>query len=167
MPSPAAQPDTDHGKILLSWRFPEFTKFPRARGWYVGMSLFGVALIVWSIFDRNPLFAIIVVIALTVIFFRSRLQPLNLTATVTEDGIQIGRDFYDYDEIARFWIIYKPPEVKTLYLKFKSAVRPILGISLEDTDPVKLRTELKRFLTEDLEQEEEPASDSYGRMFKI
>lgn len=167
MATPQEQRNTEHGKILLSWKFPEYAKFRRTRGWYVAMSLLGVALIVWSVFDRNPLFAIIVIIAWAVIFFRSRLEPLMLTAIVTGDGVQIGRDFYPYDELAKFWVIYKPPEVKTLYLKFKSALRPILGISLEDADPVKLRAELKRFLTEDLEQEEEPASDSYGRMLKI
>lgn len=156
-----------HGRTLISWTFPELPRYNRTRRWYVGMSVLGVALLAWSFYDRNLLFAIIVLLVLAIVFFQSRREPNTLTTNVTEDGLEIGRDFFSYDDIAKFWIIYKPPQVKTFYLRFKSALRPILGIPLENTNPVKLREQLLRFLQEDLEQEEEPASDAYGRLFKI
>lgn len=156
----------DHGKVLLSWTFPEVPVYRRSRGWYVGMSILGLALLAFAVFTRNPLFAFIIAIAWALIFFRTSQKPRRLTANVTEDGISVGKDFFPYDDIAAFWIIYKPP-AKTLYLRFKSSFRPILGMALEDADPNKLRSELRRFLDEDLSREEEPASDAYGRLFKI
>lgn len=157
---------TDHGKTLLSWTFPEVQAYQRSRGWYVGISVVGLLLLTFAIFNRNPLFAFIIVIAWALIFFRATQKPRLLTANVTEDGLQVGKDFFAYDDLAAFWIIFKPP-AKTLYLRFKSALRPILGISFEDTNPNKLRAELRRFLQEDLSREDESASDAYGRLFKI
>ncbi|MBI4092850.1 MAG: hypothetical protein HY420_02905 [Candidatus Kerfeldbacteria bacterium] len=167
MPDRQTIQPTDHGKTLISWRFPEVPRYQRSRGWYIGMSVFVLLVLVWSIYDRNPLFAIIIVLAFTIIIFQSRQKPNILTINITEDGVEIAKNFYAYDDLARFWIIYKPPLAKTLYLRFKSSLRPVLGIPLEGTDPVKLRRELLRFLSEDLEKEEEPASDAVGRLFKI
>lgn len=157
----------DHGKILASWRFPEVPVYTRNRGWYVGISLLGVLLLVFAVFSRNALFAIIIVMAWALIFFRAQQHPTWITAKVTEDGIEVGQDFFAYDDIANFWLIYKPPQVKTVYIRFKSFVRPILGIALEDTNPVSLRRHLKKYLPEDLSREDEPASEAYGRLFKI
>ena len=158
---------TDHGQVLLTWAFHEFPRYRRGRRWYVGMIGLGLALLGWSLYDQNPLFAIIVVIGWAIIFFRARQEPILLNANITEDGIEIGKDFYAFDDLAAFWVIYRPPQVKTLYLRFKAATRPILGIDLEDTDPVKLRAVLREYLNEDLDQEDEPASDAYGRMLKM
>lgn len=164
MPTP---PDTDHGDILISWKFPEVPKYSRSRRWYVGLIVFGVATLAWSIYDRNFLFAVIIVLSLAIIYFQSRQEPRMLSIDITEDGLVIGKDFFSYDDINKFWIIYKPPVVKTLYLNFKSSMRPVLGISLEEANPVEIRKHLLRFLAEDLEKEDEPASDAYGRLFKI
>lgn len=156
----------DHGDVLLEWKFPEVPTYRRGRRWYFAMAAFGVATIAWSIYDRNPMFAIIILLFLAIVFFQSRQTAKTLTARVREDGIEIGRNFYDYDDVRNFWIIYRPP-AKALYMRFKSAFRPILGISLEDVDPAKLRKVLVKYLSEDLDQEEEPASDAYGRLFKL
>ncbi len=157
---------TDHGQMLMEWKFSELPNYSRSRRWYFGMSLFGLAAIAWSVFDRNPMFAIIVLLFLAIVFFQARQRSNIMTIRITEDGFEIGKNFYAHDDISKFWIIYKPP-AKTLYLRFKSAFRPVLGIPLEDTDPVKLRQSLTKYLTEDLDQEDEPASDAYGRLFKI
>ncbi|MBI5467217.1 MAG: hypothetical protein HY975_03320 [Candidatus Kerfeldbacteria bacterium] len=157
----------DHGDTLISWKFPEVPKYSRSRRWYVGLAVFGLATLAWSIYDRNFLFAVIIVLSLAIIYFQSRQEPRMLSIEVTEDGLAIGKDFFVYDDIKNFWIIYTPPVVKTLYLSFKSSLRPILGISLEDANPVEVRKHLLKYLAEDLEKEDEPASDAYGRLFKI
>jgi len=160
-------PQPDRGTTLLTWKFPEVPRYVRSRAWYVWMTMAGGALFIWSIYDRNFLFGVIVVLALTIVFFQSRQSPRILTAEITDEGIAVGKDFFGYDDIRNFWIIYKPPVVKMLYVTFKSNFRPVLGIALEDADPVKIRKELLRFTSEDLEREDEPASDAYGRLFKM
>lgn len=157
----------DHGKNLVSWDFKEFPSYQRTRRWYLGITITGIVLLILAVLERNPLFAVIIVLGWALIFFRPQQQPRNIATRVTEDGVEVGRDFFPYDEINKFWIIYKPPLVKMLYINFKSSLRPLLGIPLEDTDPVKLRNNLRRFLEEDLEKKEEPASDAFGRLLKI
>lgn len=161
------QQAVDHGKTLLSWTFPELPHYHRSRGWYVGIGVFAVLMLAWAVFQRNPLFAIIIILLVAILAFQSRLKPKILTTNITEDGIEIGQRFYPYDDIRKFWIFYKPPHVKILYVGFKSALRPVLGIPLEKANPLKIREELLAFLEEDLSKEEEPASDAIGRLFKL
>ena len=158
--------DNDRGAVLVSWKFPEIPRYRYTRGWYVWMSIFGVGLLTFAIMSNNPLFAFIIVIAWALFFYRSRQKPTTLTVSVTEDGVGVGKDFYSYDDLRNFWIIYKPP-AKTLYLSFKASMRPIFSIALEDADPVEIRKQLKRFIAEDLEKEDESASDAFGRLFRI
>jgi len=166
MPATEQTQKIDRGTTLVSWKFSEIPKYDYTRRWYVVMTIIGLALLAFAIFSKNPLFAFIIVIAWALFFYRSRQKPAMLTAAVTEDGITVGKDFYSYDDLNNFWIIYKPP-AKTVYVSFKSAFRPILGIALENADPVEVRKQLKRFLQEDLSKEDETASDAFGRLFKI
>lgn len=166
MATTAKPTNEDHGKTLVSWTFPEVPNYRYSRTWYLIMTALGVALLVFAVFSRNPLFAFIVVIAWALIFYRSRQQPRTLAASITEDGIEIGKNFFPYDDLKNFWLIYKPP-AKTLYVSFKSALRPILGIALEDANPVEIRNQLRRYLQEDLSKEDEATSDAIGRLFRI
>jgi hypothetical protein len=92
---------------------------------------------------------------------------MNIKLNIREDGLEIGRNFYSYRDLNNFWIIYQPPEVKKIYVSFKSRIAAPLVISLENQNPLKIRKTLLEYLPEDLEKEEEPASDSLSRTFKI
>lgn len=159
--------EIDRGATLVSWKFPEVPQYNRGRQWYIGMSVFGLAVIAWSVYDRNFLFGVIIVLALAIIFFQSRQNVRTLQAEITEEGVAVGRDFFSYDDIRTFWIIYRPKQIQKVYLSFKSALRPTLDIPLADADPVKVRKELLRFVTEDLEKDEISASDAFGKLFKV
>lgn len=156
----------DHGEKLVTWRFSDRPIYNYSRRWYLIMTAIGLALLVFSVFTKNPLFAFIIVIGWALFFYRARLKPAILEAAVTEDGVEAGKDFYSYDDLKNFWVIYKPP-AKMLYLSFKSALRPVLGITLDEANPVQIRTQLRRYLEEDLAKEDEAASDAIGRLFKI
>ena len=86
---------------------------------------------------------------------------------ITEDGISINQKFYNYQDIQNFFIIYEPPEVKTLYFEPKSIISPRIPVALEDQDPVKIRELLLQYLDEDLDREDEPVSDQTSRLFKL
>lgn len=158
--------NTEHGAILVTWKFPEIPKYRYTRAWYIWMSIIAAAMLTFAAFTSNPLFAFIIVISWALIFYRSRQKPGLLTASVTEDGLTVGKDFYPFDDLKNFWLIYKPP-AKTLYFSFKSSITPILSIALENGDPVEIRKQLKRFLAEDLSKEDESTSDAIGRLFRI
>ena len=82
------------------------------------------------------------------------------------DGGSVDRDFFPWDELGRFWIVYQPPEVKKLFFRFKSSIRPIISVLLEKENPVSIRKTLLEYLAED-PNGEEPASDQFSRVFKL
>lgn len=166
MAQPEQKQATDHGSSLLSWDFPEIPQYAYTRTWYTVMTVIGLVLLAYAVFSKNPLFAFIVIIGWSIFYYRARQKPRMLTATVFEDGVGIGKDFFSFDDIKNFWIIYKPP-AKTIYISFKSALRPMMGIALEDANPVEIRKQLRRFIQEDLSKEDEATSDAIGRLFRI
>jgi len=102
-----------------------------------------------------------------IIFLKATLGYKNLDFAIYERGLRVGEKFYDFKEIKDFYEIYEPPEVKNLYFDFYSWVQPRLQIPLQSKNPVRVREILLDYLTEDLDQENEPFSDAMGRMFKL
>jgi len=94
-------------------------------------------------------------------------EPIELFFAITETGIVLGNKYYRYSELANFWVIYNPPEVKTLYFSLNKMVKHRLQVSLDNYDPRPIRDYLGQYLEEDLEQEEEPLSDRFARLFRL
>jgi hypothetical protein len=158
--------DQDFGKVFFGWQFSEFPKYERKRGWYIWGAIVVVLFVVYSIATANFLFALITIIsALTVLLFKQSDNFIDFK--ITEDGIVVDKKFYEYKEIKNFYIIYEPPEVKTLYFEPKSFFSPRIPIHLEDQNPVLIRKTLLQYLDEDLDRENEPTSDQFSRLFKL
>ena len=157
----------NHGKTLIKWHFPEFEQPERSISWYIILFIIFAALLAYSIFTLNFLFAIIVVMVVVILFLHQRKDPLELEIKITEAGVEIGDRFYAYKELDKFFVIYEPPEISNLYLEFKGELKPDLSIPLKDQNPIKVRDILMDFLGEDVEKEEEPTSDFLTRWLKL
>ena len=158
--------DRDYGQVYFSWSFPEFTKHQRDGGWYFWAGIVVVLLVIYSIVSANFLFGLITIIAaLIVLMFHRSNEQVNFK--ITEDGISVNKKFYEYKKIKNFYIIYNPPEVKTLYFEPSSWFEPRIPIWLADEDPVKIREILLQYLDEDIDREDEPVSDQTSRIFKL
>jgi len=72
-----------------------------------------------------------------------------------------------WKDVQRFWIIYQPPEVKNVYIRFTSPLRNRLKIPLMNENPVEIRNTLNRFIEEDLSKTEEPLTDLLARRMKL
>ncbi len=159
---------TDHGKTLMSWSIPEYEQHERSFGWYALAVLVGIGLLVWALISANYLFAIIILMVAVILYRQATAIPAMLHFAITEDGLELGdRHFYSYKDLATFWVVYEPPEVKRLFFTFKSSIRPHLAVPIEDQNPVAIRKTLQRYITEDLEREGEPATDALGRALKL
>lgn len=155
------------GDVITAWDFPEHEPHERGRRWYVISALLIVGLLLFAYYDNNPLLAVIVILAVIAFLVSELRGPDTHTFVMTEDGVLVGDIFFDYDELKNFYVIYKPPFVKMLYLQPKSMLRQRIGVPLLDQDPVTIREILLNYLPEDLEKEDEPTSDFLGRIFKI
>ena len=157
----------NQGKTLQSWPFSEFNPLKRGRKWYIWAIVISLAVLIWSLATANYLFALIIIIIAIIFIFQNRRPGQLIECRLKERGIEIGRNFYAYTDIKNFWIVYRPPEVKAIFIDFKSALRPTLSIPLEKENPLKVREILKKYIEEDLEKEEEPSADSIARTFKL
>ena len=91
----------------------------------------------------------------------------EITIQIGEDGVLLGSKLYQYSSMEKYWIIYNPPQVKSLYIQFKNFLSPRLVISLEEQSPLRVRQILSNYIVEDLDQEEEPPLDTLTRALKL
>lgn len=162
----------------LHWEVPEYTKHEREKSWYVIAGIVFVFLIIFSVYglkfwqfntaEFNPLFLGIIILGGFIMLVTDKEEPKMLPVVIGDEGIQFGVNFYDYDEIRNFSVIYKPKdEVKNIYIEFKSSIKPRLTIPLIDESPIEVRERLLRFIPEDLDRLHPPASEGLAKMLKL
>lgn len=157
----------DHGKVFISWVFPEYPRYHRGFVWYLVSVIIGAGLLISALVSGNFLFALIILMFALVIYMATAAEPADIEIAITEDGIALGTAFYPHRAVKSFWFVYEPPHVRNLYIDFKSAVRPRLTVDLMDENPNEVRKALSRHVPEDLTEEDEPLSEILGRVFKI
>ena len=167
MPINLSKEDANFGQIVYQWKVKEYQRYDRDRRWYIFMGTIGVLLIIFALVTANYLFALLIVLFGVILFLSDMREPLEVPFAITNTGIIIGDKYYRYSELDSFWMIYNPPDVKNLYFSFSSAMKHRMQIPLLDYDPRPVRDYLNQFLTEDLDQEEEPLSDRIARLFKL
>jgi len=157
----------DNQKII-SWEVLEYEKYERSKIWYVVASLVAALLLLYSILTSNFLFAIIIVASVIIIILHDGQEPTLIKIDLTDEGVIVGKKFYDYDEIKNFSIIYKPRQnVKNLYFEFKNSFKHRLSIPLNNIDPLRVRDTLLQYIEEDLERTNQPLSEGLAQLFKL
>ena len=151
----------------MSWNIPEYRQHARPRGWYIIAIAILALLLIYSLFTANFLFALLLIIAGVIIVLQDKHPAPEIEFAITEAGIGLGRDFYDYNKLRSFWIFYEPDEAKTLFFEFKNKTRPRLSVPLFNKNPLQVRAELLKFLTEDVSKENEPVSEQLARLLKL
>ena len=159
---------TEAGKKIISWQIPEYNKHDRTRRWYIVSSLVGIFFVIYSFFSGNFLFAAIVIIGAFVIMMHDSQEPMLINFSLTDQGVIVGKNFYDYDVLKDFSIVYKPnQDIKNLYFEFKNVIKPRLSIPLNNFNPLPIRENLLKYLPEDLERTDQPLSEALAKIFKL
>lgn len=167
MPSDITKVTKPIGQLVFEWEIDEYEEHERGRAWYYIMLGLGVILVAQALYTANYLFAMILVLFGIVLYIHEMQTPPKVYFGLTDAGVIVGRKFYRYSEFINFWVIYNPPEVKNLYFRLNGVFRQRILIPLLDFDPRPIREHLNKFLTEDVNQEDEPLSDRLARVFKI
>ncbi len=162
-----AEEPKSYGKSIVSWETWEYPKYERTRFWYIAAGIVGIGLLIFAVLTGSFLFAVLIIMV-GIIFFLSHLrEPARIKIHVTTNGILIGRSFYGFHEIKDFAIVYRPPDVKLLYVDFVSVLHPLISVPLEDADPNNVRTSLIPYVMEDLERTDETLTDLISRLYKL
>ncbi|MFH1632037.1 MAG: hypothetical protein ABIA47_03420 [bacterium] len=159
--------EIDVGESLVSWETWEFPPHERSRLWYIATVVVGIGLLIYAIASANYLFAIIILMMGVIVMISGLRHPDQVIVHITDQGVVLGDEFFSYDEIKDFSIVYSPPEVKLLYVDFVSMLKPMLTIPLEDANPNVIRDALLQYSFENLERESETVSDLFRRLYKF
>ena len=159
--------DMSIGDILHEWTIQQYERHERSTLWFVLMIGLGLIFVLYGVITGNFLFSLIIILFSIIMFLQAHQDPPQVPFRITDTGIVVGGRFYDYSEFEGFYIIYKPPHTKTLFLDTKSFIEPAIRIPLLDNNPIEVKHSLREFLVEDTEKEEEPLADRAARNWKI
>lgn len=152
----------------IAWQVPEYEKYERSRKWYVVAAGVAGLMLVYSLFTANFLFALIIIMTAVVIVINDGKEPDKVEIVIADEGIQVGKKIYEYEDFQDFSILYKPNSgLKNLYFEFKNPVKPRISIPLLEQNPLQIREKLLNYLKEDLERDKEPLSEGLGKMLKF
>lgn len=155
------------GEVVAAWEFAEFVKHEKGKVWYISFTVAFLAMLAYAYFANNLLFAIILLIFVVVYLSLEKKDPINVQVAITEDGLLLNDKFMEWKQFENFYIIYYPPEITNLYLQPKNNFKQRIAVPLDGQDPVTIRDFLLRYLDEDLEKEEMPASEGISRLLKL
>ncbi len=163
-----AQPaGIDAGAPIVGWETWEYPPVERSRRWYIIASALGLALLLYALVTANFVFAIIIIMFAVITLMRDLRKPARVPVYITTAGVVFGHDFYPYQDVRDFSIIYNPPEVKTLYVTFHGVLAPTLTVPLEDANPNDVRKALLPYAFENLNREREYLTDLISRLYKL
>lgn len=175
---------------VISWKIPEYQGQEKTKRWYIVAGAISIALLAFAIFTQNLIFAIIIIFAAIIVVVLDGNKVGMLKVELSDKGVTVGKEFYEYEQIADFFIIYKPEQgIKTLYLEFKRFAMPTLpaneptrygwflwlinfartrlSIPLLDMNPIVIRRNLLKYLKENLERTEIPLSEQLTKLFNL
>lgn len=124
-----------------------------------GAGVIALAALFWG----NYLLVIFIALAAFVLYAGAGRKPGAVKCAITPRGIKIENRVYEFSDLKSFWLFYEPPEIKELSLESRKTAMPYIKVPLGDTDPVKLREMLMKFIPE--KKHEESLTDIIGRKF--
>jgi hypothetical protein len=149
------------------WEAPAYERYERGPRWYGLMGLVALGFTAYAVWTGNFLFAFLILLSAIILVLAGNEHPPHVLVQVGRNGVVWNNDFLPFDAVRHFAIIYQPPDVKVLYVQPKNFLRPRMRIHLGDQDPLELRNHLKQFVDEDLDLEDEHASDMLAKILRL
>ncbi|MBU1178397.1 hypothetical protein KJ903_04250 [Patescibacteria group bacterium] len=142
-------------EVLFSWQTQEFQKYNFVGSQLTFLIVAGIALLIYGLITANYLFVVIIIMVAVVVYIFDTKEPATIDVHITKEGVVIGDKVLTYEgDLKSFWILYNPPEVKTLNFDRQQLIFPNINLQLESENPLKIREVLLRYLPEDMEKEE-------------
>jgi len=139
--------------VLVHWRGPDFEHYPRSKKWYTGISIIVALIVFYAVWTDSIIMAIVFSLIWLVGYLQLSRPQTVIDFAVTYDGILVGDEIYDFDDIKSFWIFYEPPHTRIISLYMKGYLRPYLHIPLHQIDPVIVHEKLVEFIPEEKQEQ--------------
>lgn len=150
----------------IVWTAPEFHYHHKSASWYWKLIGAAIVLAFISIWMKNFLFAVFIVIAAGTAMVWARRYPKHLDFKIDLKGVHIEKmKSYSYEELAGFAVKSGFGQLGELILQKKSKLDPYVKINIHNEDA----DEIKGFLKNRLEEIEytDSLSDAISDMLKF
>ncbi|MBX4191519.1 MAG: hypothetical protein KW804_01835 [Candidatus Doudnabacteria bacterium] len=150
----------------LVWKAQNHIQHRHSTGWYVGFTIVSLGLLGFAYYSRSLTAAITFVLIIVVLLILSIQPSQEITYKITKTGIIVGNVVYPFKVIKKFWVLYNPPEVKTLNFETTAYLNNRVIVQLGKQDPIQVKLLLGNYLIEDIDMEES-MSEGLARKLKI
>jgi hypothetical protein len=139
----------------ISWQHNEHKHYERSVDWFWTVGIVAVGGIFLSIFFKNYLFALIIILFVATSFTLVKRKPRLLPFEISRKGVRAGNVLYPYSLLESFWVIDGEVEDKIIF-RSKKPLSPFIVIPFDSSaiHPEDLRDYLLDYLDE--EELEEP-----------
>ena len=114
----------------MKWSAPEYKYYEKDVGWYWLVVIAAIIFTAISLWQRNFLFAVFVVIAAAMMIFWAKRQPDMIDFELSDNGLKIGQKNYTKDYFESFSIREYNSEWDRLFLKTKSKISRSVAIPI-------------------------------------
>lgn len=151
----------------IVWEIKSHDHKDRSNKFYTITLSLTVLLLLFSIWQKDFLFGVFVILASGTVLFLSAQKPENYKFKLTEDAVVIGdnENDYPYRRFTHFWIHKYSPEEHELFFVFKEKFRPILRIRVFSKDEEKIKEFLSRHLA--MKETEPSILDVFSKIVRI
>lgn len=136
-------------KNRFEWDALEFLPRRRGRDWHIAVGIITISISLTALLMGNTLFAIVIVLGVSVYFLYISREPRHIRVALSERGVEVGEVFYPFSVLQSFSVsahterpklIFRPESRWSSYL-----IAPVEGVAVE---------ELHEFLLDFLPEEE-------------
>ena len=147
--SPVAQTGAPSDQTLLAFTGQSFDYQEKGIWWYVAAGVVVLGIIGYLAWQKDWFSIVItVIIAAVLTWYVASVRPREVNYELTDFGVKTNDQFYHFNEIHSFWIIYHD-KVKTLNLMLIKKYLPTVTIDITNADPNQVRTILARKIPEE------------------
>lgn len=154
--------DVEDVATLFEWRALEHNHRPKSSKWFAVLAALVTVFTVFFAINANLIAAITTVFIGALMYYLAQREPAVARYRLMVDGVAIGNTLYHYRDLQAFNIVYEPGHTKTVLLRSKHKLSPLMHMEVGDTDPLAIRDVLLEFLPEDPELTE-PLVDIIAR----
>ncbi len=139
----------------LSWQMYEFHHAPKSADWYWTLGIISVALAIVFIFLKNPIFALLIIVAAITLALHASKPPRLIEYHLTHKGAIIDNRMHPFSTIESYWIEEHDHKASKLLLKSKKVYLPFIIMPLsDDIHPDEIRTLMFDFGIAEIEHHE-------------
>ena len=152
--------------MMISWRAPEFVYYKKDVGWYWLIAIIAILILAVSLWQKNFLFAVFIVLAAGTLITWGKRQPQQLTIELNDEGLMIGKEFHPKEKFSHFYLKKEEAAWDKLIMKTKSKISPYLIVPLPRQKFDSVKKYCLNFWTE-MEEFNEPLVDQLGDFLKF